>query len=200
MRKAGGLFIADEVQPGFGRLGDGMWGYARHGLEPDIVTLGKPMGNGHPVAAMVARPEVLAPFARDMRYFNTFGGNPVAIAAAQATLDVIRDEGLVENARAIGSRVVEGLRAIDDPRVAEVRGSGLFIGVDIVDAAGAPDEALTLDIVNGLRDRRVLLSATAVDNATLKIRPPLVFDEADADRLLTELTAVLAATAAQAHN
>ena len=77
IRKAGGLFIADEVQPGFGRLGDGMWGYARHGLEPDIVTLGKPMGNGHPVAAMVARPELLAPFARDMRYFNTFGGNPV---------------------------------------------------------------------------------------------------------------------------
>ena len=192
MRKAGGLFIADEVQPGFGRLGDGMWGYARHGLEPDIVTLGKPMGNGHPVAAMVARPEVLAPFARDMRYFNTFGGNPVAIAAAQATLDVIRDEGLVENARTIGSRVAEGLRAIDDPRVGEVRGAGLFIGVDIVDAAGAPDEALTLDIVNGLRDRRVLLSATAVDNATLKIRPPLVFDEADADRLLTELAGVLA--------
>ncbi len=99
IRKAGGLFIADEVQPGFGRLGDGMWGFARHGLDPDIVTLGKPMGNGHPVAAMVARPEVLAPFAKNMRYFNTFGGNPVAIAAAQATLDVLRDEGLIENAR-----------------------------------------------------------------------------------------------------
>jgi 4-aminobutyrate aminotransferase-like enzyme len=192
MRKAGGLFIADEVQPGFGRLGEGMWGFARHGLEPDIVTLGKPMGNGHPVAAMVARPEVLEPFARDRRYFNTFGGNPVAIAAAQATLDVLRDEGLIENARAMGARIVEGVRAIGDPRVAEVRGAGLFIGVDLVDTAGAPDEALTLDVVNGLRDRRVLLSATAVDNATLKIRPPLVFDAADADRLLTELAAVLA--------
>ena len=191
IRKAGGLFIADEVQPGFGRLGDGMWGYARHGLEPDIVTLGKPMGNGHPVAAMVARPEVLAPFARDMRYFNTFGGNPVAIAAAQATLDVLRDEGLVENARVIGERIADGVRAIGDARIAEVRGAGLFIGVDLVDADGHPDEAFTLDVVNGLRDRRVLLSATAVDNATLKIRPPLVFDEADADRLLTELAAVL---------
>ncbi len=191
IRRAGGLFIADEVQPGFGRLGAGMWGYARHDLEPDIVTLGKPMGNGYPVAAMVARPDVLAPFARDMRYFNTFGGNPVAIAAAQATLDVLRDEGLIENARRIGERLVDGLRAICDPRVAEVRGAGLFIGVDLVDAAGQPDEAFTLDVVNGLRDRRVLLSATAVDNATLKIRPPLVFDDADADRLLTELAAVL---------
>jgi 4-aminobutyrate aminotransferase-like enzyme len=193
MRAAGGLFIADEVQPGFGRLGEGMWGFARHDLQPDIVTIGKPMGNGHPVAAMVARPEVLAPFARDMRYFNTFGGNPVAIAAAQATLDVLRDENLIDNAQTIGSRIVDGVRAIGDPRIGEVRGAGLFIGVDLVDAAGAPDEALTLDIVNGLRDRRVLLSATAVDNATLKIRPPLVFDDADADRLLTELAAVLAA-------
>ncbi len=191
MRTAGGLFIADEVQPGFGRLGEGMWGFARHGLEPDIVTLGKPMGNGHPVAAMVARPEVLEPFARDMRYFNTFGGNPVAIAAAQATLDVVRDEGLIENARAMGERIAEGVRAIGDPRIAEVRGAGLFIGVDLVDAAGAPDEALALEVVNGLRDRRVLLSATAVDNATLKIRPPLVFDGADVDRLLTELAGVL---------
>ena len=126
-----------------------------------------------------------------MRYFNTFGGNPVAIAAAQATLDVLRDEGLVENARAIGDAHRRGVRAIGDPRIGEVRGAGLFIGVDLVDAAGAPSEALALDVVNGLRDRRVLLSATAFDNATLKIRPPLVFDEADADRLLTELAAVL---------
>ena len=192
IRKAGGLFIADEVQPGFGRLGDGMWGFARLGIEPDIVTLGKPMGNGHPVAAMVVRPEVLEPFATGMRYFNTFGGNPVAIAAAQATLDVLRDEGLIDNARVVGQRIAEGVRAIGDPRILDVRGAGLFIGVDLVDAAGAPDEAFTLDAVNGLRDRRVLLSATAVDNATLKIRPPLVFDEADADRLLSELAAVLA--------
>jgi 4-aminobutyrate aminotransferase-like enzyme len=192
MRKAGGLFIADEVQPGFGRLGEGMWGFARHGLEPDIVTLGKPMGNGHPVAAMVARPEVLEPFAAGMRYFNTFGGNPVAIAAAQATLDVLRDEGLVENARRMGEKLRNGIQDIGSPRILDVRGAGLFIGVDLVDPDGQPDEALTLDVVNGLRDRRVLLSATAADNASLKIRPPLVFDEADADRLLTELAAVLA--------
>ncbi|MEO5920433.1 MAG: aminotransferase class III-fold pyridoxal phosphate-dependent enzyme [Pseudolysinimonas sp.] len=191
MRKAGGLFIADEVQAGFGRLGDGMWGYARHHLDPDIVTLGKPMGNGHPIAAMVTKREVLEPFAAGVRYFNTFGGNAVAIAAAQATLDVVRDEGLAGSARAIGLRIADGVRAFGHPRIGEVRGAGLFLGVDLVDATGAPDEALTLDVVNGLRDRRVLVSSTAADNATLKIRPPLVFDESDADRLLTELAAVL---------
>jgi 4-aminobutyrate aminotransferase-like enzyme len=191
IRKAGGLFIADEVQPGFGRLGDGMWGFARHGLEPDIVTLGKPMGNGYPVAGMVVRPEVLEPFATRMRYFNTFGGNPVAIAAAQATLDVIGDEGLVNNARSMGEKLRNGIDSIGSPRILDVRGAGLFLGVDLVDADGQPDEGFTLDVVNGLRDRRVLLSATGFDNATLKIRPPLVFDDADADRLLTELAAVL---------
>ena len=138
MRKAGGLFIADEVQAGFGRLGDGMWGFARHGLEPDIVTLGKPMGNGHPVAAMVVRPEVLEPFATGMRYFNTFGGNPVAIAAAQATLDVLRDEALVDNARRDRREASRtGCGRSVDPRILDVRGAGLFIGVDLVDAAGA---------------------------------------------------------------
>lgn len=182
IRKAGGLFIADEVQPGFGRLGEGMWGYARYGIEPDIVTMGKPMGNGHPVAAMVARPDVLEAFASRMRYFNTFGGNPVAIAAAQATLDVLDDEGLIENARRVGARLAEGLRALP---VGEVRQAGLFLGVDL------ESEAVALDVVNAMRDRHVLLSTTGVDNATLKIRPPLVFDDADADRLLTELAAVL---------
>jgi 4-aminobutyrate aminotransferase-like enzyme len=190
VRKAGGLFIADEVQPGFGRLGDGMWGYARHGLRPDIVTMGKPMGNGHPIAAMVARPEVLAAFADDMRYFNTFGGNPVAIAAAQATLDVLNDEGLIENARVIGAKIADRMPGLS-PRIGAVRGAGLFVGVDLVSPDGEPDEAFTLDVVNALRDRHVLLSTTGVLNSTLKIRPPLVFDDADAARLLTELDAVL---------
>jgi len=191
VRKAGGLFIADEVQPGFGRLGDGMWGFARHALEPDIVTMGKPMGNGHPIAAMVARPEVLSAFAENMRYFNTFGGNPVAIAAAQATLDVVNDESLIENARVTGTRLADGMRNLGSPRIGEVRGAGLFLGVDLLGADGQPDQAFTLDVVNALRDRRVLLSATGVLNSTLKVRPPLVFDAADADRLLTELAAVL---------
>ncbi|CAN5544674.1 hypothetical protein BH09ACT4_BH09ACT4_21780 [soil metagenome] len=197
VRNAGGLFIADEVQPGFGRLGDGMWGYARHGLEPDIVTMGKPMGNGHPVAAMVARPEILAAFAKNMRYFNTFGGNPVAIAAAQATLDVINDEGLVENARVIGTRLADGIRGLGSPHIGEVRGSGLFLGVDLVGADGQPDEVFTLDVVNGLRGRQVLVGTAGAGNSTLKIRPPLVFDGPDTDRLLNALGDAIAELSAR---
>jgi 4-aminobutyrate aminotransferase-like enzyme len=188
VRAAGGLFIADEVQPGFGRLGHGMWGFSRYGIEPDIVTMGKPMANGHPVAAMVARPDVLAPFGRDMRYFNTYGGNSVSIAAASATLDVLEDEQLIENARIVGGRLADGIRGLSDERILAVRGAGLFLGVDLV------DEAFTLDVVNALRDRRVLLAASGPGNTTLKIRPPLVFDDADVDRLLTELAAVLASS------
>ena len=201
MRAAGGLFIADEVQPGFGRLGSrspgsGLWGFERlgfgaAGLEPDLVTLGKPMGNGHPIAAVVARPELTAAFAAQSRYFNTFGGNPVAIAAAQATLDVLRDDDLPGNALRVGERLAEGIRSL--PSVAEVRGSGLFLGVDLVGPEGTPDEGFTLDVVEKLKQRRVLLATAGVGNTTLKIRPPLPFDDADADRLLDELEASLSA-------
>jgi 4-aminobutyrate aminotransferase-like enzyme len=112
-----------------------MWGYARHGLAPDIVTIGKPMGNGHPIAAMVARPEVLEVFGRDMRYFNTFGGNPVAIAAAQATLDVLRDEGLVENARRMGEKLLNGIRDIGSPRILDVRAVSTVVDGSVVHRA-----------------------------------------------------------------
>ena len=184
VRAAGGLFIADEVQPGFGRLGTGMWGFARHDLEPDLVTLGKPMGNGHPVAAVVARPELIAAFGEHARYFNTFGGSSVSIAAAQATLDVVRDEHLIDNARAIGDYLLDQLRAIDG--VLEARGSGLFIGVRV------ENEDVALGAVNALKRRHILLGESGRDNDVLKIRPPLVFDRADADRLLDGLTEVLA--------
>lgn len=201
VRGAGGIFIADEVQPGFGRLGrsgpDGspgagsLWGFARHGLDPELVTLGKPMGNGHPIAGVVARRELVDVFAAHGRFFNTFGGNPVSIAAAQATLDVVRDEGLPEHAARVGGRLRVALRELDSPHIGAVRGTGLFIGVDLIDAEGRPDEPLALDVVNALRERRILLAASGPDNHTLKIRPPLVFDEADASRLVTELAAVL---------
>jgi 4-aminobutyrate aminotransferase-like enzyme len=190
IRAAGGLFIADEVQPGFGRLGSHLWGFERLGLEPDLVTLGKPMGNGHPVAAVIARPELTAAFAAGSRYFNTFGGTPVAIAAAQATLDVLREEELPQNAARIGERLVEGIRSL--PQVAAVRGAGLFLGVDLVATDGTPDEGFTLGVVEQMKQRRVLIATAGVDNTTLKIRPPLPFDDADADRLLETLGAVLA--------
>jgi 4-aminobutyrate aminotransferase-like enzyme len=189
-RERGALFIADEVQPGFGRLGHGMWGFDRYGVSPDLVTVGKPMANGHPVAAVMSRRAYTEQFGRSARYFNTFGGNTVSIAAAQATLDVLRDEGLIENARVIGERLLRDLRAIESPLVAELRGAGLFVGVTL-ERDGRPATAETLAVVNELRRRRVLLAASGVDNNVLKIRPPLPFDAADAERLVTELALAL---------
>lgn len=197
VRRAGGLFIADEVQSGFGRGGTHMWGHERHAVVPDIVTLGKPMGNGYPVAGLVVRPEIVAGFGQDMRYFNTFGGNSVAIAAAQATLDVLREEQVLENAQRVGAILLEGLNGLARKYdcIGDVRGTGLYFGVEIVRdrAKKDTDIATALELVNGLRQRRVLISATGPDASVLKIRPPLVFGANDADRLLTELDAVLAA-------
>jgi 4-aminobutyrate aminotransferase-like enzyme len=197
VRRAGGLFIADEVQSGFGRSGTHMWGHERHRAVPDIVTLGKPMGNGYPVAGLVVRPEVVAGFGHDMRYFNTFGGNSVAVAAAQATLDVLRDEQVLENAQRVGAIMLEGLNTLARKYecIGDVRGTGLYFGVEMVRdrAKKDTDIATALKVVNGLRQRRVLISATGPDASVLKIRPPLVFAAKDADRLLTELDAVLAA-------
>jgi 4-aminobutyrate aminotransferase-like enzyme len=142
------------------------------------------MGNGHPVAAVIARPELIAAFGEHARYFNTFGGSSVSIAAAQATLDVVREENLVDNARLIGGYLLDQLPSIDG--VLEARGSGLFIGVRV------ESQDVALGAVNALKRRRILLGESGRDNDVLKIRPPLVFDRADADRLLEGLTEVLA--------
>jgi len=179
VRQAGGVFIADEVQPGFGRLGTGMWGFDRYGLAPDLVTVGKPMANGHPVAAVLARPDLIEEFGKRVRYFNTFGGNTVSIAAAQATLDVLRDERLIDNARDVGAYLKGELA-----RFGTVRGEGLFIGVEL------ENEERALSVVNELRARGVLLAASGPLNNVLKVRPPLPFSREDADLLLTELEAV----------
>jgi 4-aminobutyrate aminotransferase-like enzyme len=176
IRKVGGLFIADEVQPGFGRTGQHMWGFQRHGLTPDMVTLGKPMGNGYPVAGLVARPALLEGFGQKARYFNTFGGNAVAAATALAVLEVIETEGLMQNAAVVGTAFRNGLTSLAGryPALGQTRAAGLFLGQDIV-TDGRPDGALAGRIVNGLRDRRVLISATGPLGHVLKIRPPLVF-------------------------
>ncbi|MCV2866042.1 aspartate aminotransferase family protein [Albidovulum sediminicola] len=194
IRAAGGLFIADEVQPGFGRTGAGMWGFARHGVVPDMVSLGKPMGNGYPVAGLILRPEVVARFGAKGRYFNTFGGNAVAATTAAAVLDVIEDEGLIENARLTGAYLAEGLRTLATrfPALGPIRGAGLFVGADIVDG-DAPDAALTHRVVNALRQARVLISATGASANTLKIRPPLVFARDHADIFLDRFETVLKA-------
>jgi 4-aminobutyrate aminotransferase-like enzyme len=189
VRGAGGVLIADEVQAGFGRTGANMWGFQRYGLAPDIVTMGKPMGNGHPIAAAVFRPDVIAQFGASTRYFNTFGGNPVSCAAAAAVLDVIEGDDLLANARAMGAYLDEGLRAVavDAPAIGAVRSAGLFAAADIVDGGGAPDGVAAAGIVNRMRDAGVLISATGPCGHTLKIRPPLVFAREHVDMLLEAL-------------
>ncbi|TVU62056.1 aspartate aminotransferase family protein [Paenarthrobacter nitroguajacolicus] len=188
---AGGLYIADEVQPGFGRTGEEWWGFQRHGIVPDIVTMGKPMGNGIPIAAAVFKPELLVEFGKNIRYFNTFGGNSVAIAAAQAVLDVIRDESLMKNSLKVGVKIQTELRQLTQglEQVAETRGSGLFVGVDIVTDASSltPDGDTAARIVNELREERILISASGAQGNVLKLRPPMSFSMNDADRLIEAL-------------
>ena len=193
VQEAGGLWIADEVQPGFGRLGSTWWGFQRHGIEPDLVVLGKPMGNGIPIGALVGRDGVMAKFGRDIRYFNTFGGNPVSIAAATAVLDVIEEEALLDNVKRSGQRLLEGLREIAGRHdgVGGVRGIGLFLAMEFVDGDD-PDAATASRVVNELRERRILISASGPHENVLKIRPPLPFTTEHADLLLGELDDVLA--------
>ncbi len=194
-RSAGALYIADEVQSGFGRTGEVLWGFQRHDVVPDLVTMGKPMGNGYPVAGVAMRADIVEDFGRKSRYFNTFGGNAVAIAAATAVLDVIEGEGLVRNAGKIGEYLRTGLRdhLTRHGQAGDVRGAGLFIGVDLVaDAqAKAPDAKTAGAVVNGLRDEGVLISGCAKAANVLKIRPPLVFAKHDADVFLSAFDRVL---------
>jgi 4-aminobutyrate aminotransferase-like enzyme len=196
VHEAGGLFIADEVQCGFARTGQAMWGHQRHQVQPDIMTLGKPMGNGFPVAGLVVTTDAVERFGREQRYFNTFGGNTVAVAAAQATLDVIRDQDLLGNSDRVGSEIRDGLGQLSTRHecIGDIRGSGLYIGVEIVNdrRTKIPDPEAASEVVNGLRERRVLISATGLHANVLKIRPPLVFSPSDADRLLSTLGEVLA--------
>lgn len=193
---AGALFVADEVQAGFGRTGQAMWGYQRHGIEPDLVTMGKPMGNGVPISGVAARPELIERFGNEIRYFNTFGANSIAIAAASAVLDVLEREDLVAHASEIGGYLLTGLGRLagEHEALRNVRGAGLYVSADVVDpATGAPDASEARRIVNALRERRVLISAAGASASALKIRPPLPFGRDHADEVLSALDAVLAA-------
>ena len=194
IRAAGGIFIADEVQAGFGRTGDRFWGFERHGLLPEIVTMGKPMGAGHPMAGLVVQPGIVSEFGRS-RYFNTFGGNPVSAAVGLAVLQVIEREALQHNALTVGTHLRRGLRDLMErhPLIGDVRGAGLFIGVELVRdrATKQPAAAETARIVNALRERRVLISAAGPFANILKIRPPLVFSTDNADHFVAALDEVL---------
>lgn len=191
VRKAGGILIADEVQPGFGRLGSHMWGYEKIGVEPDVVTIGKPMANGHPVAAVIAKPEVTAAFREAFGYFNTFGGNPVSCAAAMAVLDVLEEEDLVSNAAQSGTYALERLSAIKHPMITQVRGSGLFFGMEFVDENGVPAPEFTIKVVEGMKTRGVLLNKLGRHQNCLKMRPPMPFSRENVDMVADALGEVL---------
>ncbi|WP_151777099.1 aspartate aminotransferase family protein [Acinetobacter brisouii] len=188
----GGIFIADEVQPGFARTGDAFWGFARHGIVPDVITTGKPMGNGIPVSGLLAKGDVLAAFSDQIPYFNTFGGNPVSMAAAQAVLKVIQEEELQAHSKKVGALLQAELAKLMDKHecVGDVRGAGLFIGFELVKDRDSkkPDKALALDLIEELRNtHRVLTSVAGPYGNVLKLRPPLAFQAHDIDWLVNAL-------------
>src|ERR1700674_1847128 len=201
VRAARGVCIADEVQVGFGRLGTHFWGFKTQSVVPDIVVLGKPIGNGFPLAAVITTPEIAVSFGNGMEFFSTFGGNPVAAAAGLAVLDVLEEERLQANALGVGNHWIAGLRKLQERHalVGDVRGSGLFLGVDFVrDPATrepAPDEASY--IVNRLRDRGILTGTDGPHHNVIKLPPPLVFSEADAELFVSTLDSILEEDAAQ---
>jgi 4-aminobutyrate aminotransferase-like enzyme/Ser/Thr protein kinase RdoA (MazF antagonist) len=201
VRAAGGVCIADEVQVGFGRLGTHFWGFETQSIVPDIVVLGKPIGNGFPLAAVIATAEISASFDNGMEFFSTFGGNPVAAAAGLAVLDVLEEERLQENALRVGNYLIAKLRELQQghPLIGDVRGSGLFLGVDFVrdrtTREPAPEEASY--IVNRLRDSGILTGTDGPHHNVIKLRPPLVFTEADADLLVSTLHSILEEDAAR---
>jgi 4-aminobutyrate aminotransferase-like enzyme len=199
VRKAGGVFIADEVQPGFGRTGETMWGFARHGLDPDMVAMGKPMGNGYPIGGVAVKPDLLATFGATTGYFNTFGGNPVAAAAGLAVLETIEAETLQQNARDTGAYLLAALGGVAQrfACVGDVRGAGLYLGVELVRdrKSKTPDREAATRIVDMLRDRNVLVGIAGPYGNVIKIRPPLTFTREHADVLVTALTDSLASLA-----
>ncbi len=191
LRDAGVLFIADEVQPGFGRTGAHFWGFEADDVTPDIVTMGKPMGNGHPLAAVAARRDLVTGFAQQTSYFNTFGGNPVSAAVGLAVLDELESEQLQQNARQVGGHLLEGLRQLAERHacIGNVRGNGLFLAVEFVTDRDTREPAtdLTRSVVNDLCRRGVLTGAIGPDANILKLRPPLVLTAQDADYFLTKI-------------
>lgn len=197
VRKAGGVIIADEVQPGFGRIGSHFWGHQKSGFAPDIVTMGKPMGNGHPVSAVATSLDIMGAFRNAFGYFNTFGGNPVSCAAANAVLDVIEKEQLQKNAELTGNYTRQGLKRLAEKYdiIGDVRGSGLAIGAELVLDRNTkkPARAEADRIINLMRQRGVLMGANGIAYNVLKIRPPLPFGTAEADIMLTTLDQCLQA-------
>ena len=195
VRQAGGMVIADEVQPGLGRLGSHWWGHQSMDLAPDIAVLGKSLGNGYPLAAALTRPEIMDAFRGAFGYFNTFAATPVAAAAGSATLDVIEDEGLMENAARVSAHLAARLAALDAPGVGRVTARGLLFAVELVEADGkTPDGARAAEVVEDMRHAGVLIGRIGRQGHVLKIRPPLPFAAAHADLTADALARALMRT------
>jgi len=201
VRSAGGVCVADEVQVGFGRLGTHFWGFETQNVVPDIVVLGKPIGNAFPLAAVVTTREIADSFNNGMEFFSTFGGNPVSCAVGLAVLDVVKDEALQENARAVGDYWIFALKNLQQefPLVGDVRGSGLFLGLDLVVSREtrepAPQQASY--VVNRLRESGILAGTDGPHHNVIKLRPPLIFSEADAALFCATLESILREDPAQ---
>lgn len=196
VHKHGGIYIADEVQPGFCRTGEAFWGFARHGITPDIVTMGKPMANGIPCSGMAIRHEVLDAFSRQNPYFNTFAGNPVSMAAARAVLTYIRENNILEHTNQMGIKLRQaaGELARMHPTLGDVRGTGLFCGIEVVEPETIlADRAFAVKLIEKMRENHVLISLCGPYGNVLKVRPPLVFDDADLDMFADALDASLRA-------
>ncbi|HQF98772.1 MAG TPA: aminotransferase class III-fold pyridoxal phosphate-dependent enzyme, partial [Candidatus Aminicenantes bacterium] len=195
VRKAGGVCLADEVQVGFGRVGTHFWGFQTQGVVPDIVTMGKPIGNGFPLAAVVTTRAIADAFASGPEYFNTYGGNPVSLAAGTAVLDVLEQENLQERALRVGSVLRAGLQRLqlDHSLIGDVRGLGLFLGIELVSDRGKriPAAAEAAYVAERMRAEGILFSTDGPDHNVLKIKPPLCFSSADAERLVETLGRVL---------
>jgi len=191
VRSAGGLIVCDEVQAGLTRMGDNYWGFMDSGVVPDIVTMGKPMGAGHPLAVVVTTPEIAAEFARESGYFNTFGGNPVSATAGKAVLEVVARENLLANAHKSGDYLIAGFRKLADKHelIGDIRGKGLFLAVELVRSLGTKEPAGSeaAAIVELMRENGVLLALIGEQRNTLKLRPPLVFTTEHADVALAAL-------------
>ena len=194
IRAAGGIVIADEVQPGFGRAGSHFWGHDKLGFAPDVVVMGKPMANGHPVGAVATRPDVMAAFRNAFSYFNTFGGNPVSAAAALAVLEVIRDEGLQENAARVSAHVAQRMAMLSHPLLRDTRSNGLFFGAEFSLDDGQPATRFCADLVEAMVARGVLMNVIGAGRNILKIRPPMPFSIENADYLMDRLEIALRET------
>jgi 4-aminobutyrate aminotransferase-like enzyme len=195
VKNAGGLLIADEVQPGFGRIGSHMWGHQYQGFTPDVVTLGKPMGNGHPVAAVITSDDIISAFRTSFRYFNTFGGNPVSVAAANAVLDVIETENLMKNADQVGAYAKAELSRLSEnhPIIGNVRGKGLFFGTELVldKSVKSPATDIAYQVANLMRQNGILMNKLGIHYNTTKMRPPMPFSMENADLIIEVFDHVL---------